>query len=397
MSPEAVDLAIEARWIAPMTPARLLERHSLIVRHGRIVDVLPVALARERYAPLTRLERSTHLLMPGLVDARVRLDAAPGPGRSFADGILLGIARLLRSGITCFAHVGARAAEVAQLALEQGLRVCLAPSLAPGEAFAASLRETLRLHDEYRRHPSVATAFAIDDLNALDEAMIARIATLSDEIDMSVLAALHASEREIEDSVRRYGARPLARLERHGLLSPALVAAHMGYLDAQEIALARRCGIGITLCPESDIAGAIASAPLWTDAAVRVSLGRAAGSEDPGLFADIRLLARLAAGRLGPAEVLAAATRGGAAALGFEGVAGTLELGRAADLLCLDLGIPAAHGTDAPLATVVASGGRDLVCDVWVAGRQLICEGELLRLDWPRLAARLDRPEDLDE
>jgi 5-methylthioadenosine/S-adenosylhomocysteine deaminase len=90
------------------------------------------------------------------------------------------------------------------------------------------------------------------------------------------------------------------------------------------------------------------------------------------------------------ASVLGAATRGGAAALGLESETGTLEPGKWADVCCVDLSGPATQPPDDPLLNLVFAGGRDLVSDVWIAGRHLLVEGRFTRLDWPALASRLD-------
>ena len=85
---------------------------------------------------------------------------------------------------------------------------------------------------------------------------------------------------------------------------------------------------------------------------------------------------------------LNAATRGGAAVLGLGSEVGTLEAGKWADLCCVDLSGPATQPLSDPLTQLVFGGGRDIVSDVWVAGRDLLSGGELTRLDWPDVAAR---------
>lgn len=400
MSAEAADLAIEARWILPLADGgSLLEKHTVIVHRGRIVELLPSDLARTRYAPLAFVHRPSHLLMPGLVNAHLSLGErgrSAGPRPEIA---MLTLARMLRSGITCCAAVGGAARELAPLALEQGMRVCLGwpiadPSAGAASTFGLDLSEALRLHDEYRRHPSMSTAFALPDLNALDDAMLDRVATLSEEIGATVLASVHRSAEEIEESRARHGARPLARLERHGLLTPALTAAHLCTVEAPEIERAARCGIGVTLCPEADFTtpGALATLAAWVASGLRLSLGRGhdLGRSAPDLWTDLRLLARVARGRLDATGALGIATRGGAAVLGLEESIGTLEAGRWADMICLDLSGPPARGAEDPRDCLVEAGGRDLVSDVWIAGRQLLCEAEFTRLDWPRLAAQLE-------
>jgi 5-methylthioadenosine/S-adenosylhomocysteine deaminase len=67
---------------------------------------------------------------------------------------------------------------------------------------------------------------------------------------------------------------------------------------------------------------------------------------------------------------------------------GTLEPGKWADLCCVDLGGPSTQPLRDPVTQLVFCGGRDTVSDVWVAGRPLLSERELTRLDWPEVAAR---------
>src|ERR1700680_1799208 len=69
------DLRIDARWIVPMTArGRGLENHSLVVRDGRILDILPSADASERYTATVAIQRPAHLLMPGMINTHT--DAA---------------------------------------------------------------------------------------------------------------------------------------------------------------------------------------------------------------------------------------------------------------------------------------------------------------------------------
>jgi 5-methylthioadenosine/S-adenosylhomocysteine deaminase len=94
-------------------------------------------------------------------------------------------------------------------------------------------------------------------------------------------------------------------------------------------------------------------------------------------------------------DALCAATRGGAATLGLDAEIGTLEKGKWADLCCIDLERPstqwaAPDAASAAAAGLVFDGGRDLVRDVWVAGRHLLNGRTYTRLDWPRAAARLN-------
>ena len=67
---------------------------------------------------------------------------------------------------------------------------------------------------------------------------------------------------------------------------------------------------------------------------------------------------------------------------------GTIEPGKWADLCCVDLGGPATQPLRDPITQLVFCGGRDIVSDVWVAGRHLLADGEMTRMDWSAVAGR---------
>jgi len=392
----------------------VLEYHTLVIRDGRILDVLPDAEAAERYAPRVLLERPEHLLMPGLVNARTRigsLQSAAADSQFHPDGGLLCIAKMLKAGVTCFCDMGYFPRHAAEAAEAQGMRALIGLPVAErpspwAESPGEHLTRALALRDEYKGHPCISTGFAPQESTAMSDATYAKIRILADELDAGILISLYECESDIDDSLRRYGHRPLARLQSLGLLTPALTAAHMTHAAAADIELAQRGGIGVTLCLESDLkrcgelAPVAALAAAGSETAVRLSVGSDGPMVGNGqdVWTEMKLLAlhSRAAGAadrtLTPWDALAAATRGGAGVLGLDAEIGTLEPGKWADLCCIDLSGPATAPLQEPVRQLVFSGGRDLVSDVWVAGRQLLSKGEFTRLDWPSLAARLRVP-----
>jgi 5-methylthioadenosine/S-adenosylhomocysteine deaminase len=388
------DTHIKARWLAPMTAERLLEHQTLVMLDGRIIDILPHAAAQERYAPRVVLERPTHVLMPGLVNARTSLAGAAPDSHFEPEAGLASIANLLRSGTTCVSDVGYFPNEAARLALSQGLRAAIGvPVAAHPSAWAHDpgeyLSRGLRLRDEYKGHPAITTFFAPIRPAQIDDATFERLSTLVNELDATLLIALHESPAEIGESMSRHGRKPLERLEHLGLLTPALTATHGLALATEDLELAQCAGIGIVLCLSS---GLLRGAGLPARPALgfsRLGLGSDAATFGAGqdLWSEIRLFALQRAGDA--LAALTAATLGGARVLGLDAEIGTLERGKSADLCCLDLGGPATQPLSDPLHQLVFLGGRDLVSDVWVAGRQLLSGGQFTRLDWPKVAERL--------
>ncbi len=410
MSFVPADLRIEARWLVPMTArGQVLENHSLLVRDGRILDILPSRVARERYEAAAVLERNSHLLMPGMInthsDAGTVMLRGAGSSPANADGrltpafthdsLLVAIAEMIKSGITCFSDRGDFPEETAIAANAQGMRAVIGM---PVTEAAQSLTRSLTLRDAYRDHPLISTLFAPHAANTLSDESLSRIATLADELDAGIMMDLHRSIAEIEACMARFGVRPIERLGNLGLLTPALNALHMTQVCDADIERARRSGISICLCPQGDLRSGNGLAPLnaFAAAGIRLSVGGAgAGSRSQGLWGEMTLLALMThAAQPGAAltawDVLSMATQGGAAVLGLEAEVGTLEIGKWADLCCVDLAGPATQPSRDPLAQIVENGGRDLVGDVWVAGRHLLAGGELTRLDWPSVSARAE-------
>jgi len=202
-----------------------------------------------------------------------------------------------------------------------------------------------------------------------------------------IMIDLHQSPDEIAGCVAAHGMRPIERLWHLGLLTPALNTVHMLHLTAADMSLMQRTGISVTLCPQWGLkyGHTLPQIAAFAAAGVRLGLGSgdvAALGQD--VWGDMKIVALLT----DPWDTLHAVTRGGAAVLGLESEVGTLESGKWADLCCVDLSGPGTQPASDPLARLVFGGGRDIVSDVWVAGRQLLSGGELTRLDWPEVAVR---------
>lgn len=382
----------------------LLEHHSMLVRDGRILDVLPTALAAARYSATAVLQRNSHLLMPGMINVRSAAAALLGRGANIGaaaaraspdfarDGTVAAIAEMLKAGITCFCDRQDFPEETARAAGEQGMRAVLGMPVAEDATpwardAAQSFTRALQLRDKYQGDPLISTAFAPPGAHRVSDETLVKLATLGDELDAVILIDLHQSAQEIDACIAAQGMRPIERLWKLGLLTPALNAAHMVHLSAADLNLVQRTGISVAACPQAALmqSGCIGPLGALSAAGVRLAIGSAtAATLARDLWADLKLLGALTS----PWDALRAATVGGAAALGLDGETGALEAGKWADLCCVDLSGPAMLPAGDPLAQLVFAGGRDIVSDVWVAGRQLVSGGELTRLDWPAVAAR---------
>ena len=407
------------RWIIPVEPAgAVLEDHCVALRDGLIEAVLPRADAEIRFSSYEKVDLGEHALMPGLVNAHTH--AAMSLMRGLADdlplmrwleehiwpaetkhvspqfvkdGTLLACAEMLRGGITCFNDMyffpGAalEAARLAGMRISAGMIVFDFPS-AYGSDPDDYLAKGLALRDQWGDDPLVSFCLAPHAPYTVSDATFRKVAKLAAEVDVPVHIHVHETEQEIERSLAEHGVRPLARLERLGLLGPGFIAVHAVHLDAAEIALLAKHGASVAHCPSSNLKLASGFAPVakMVAAGINLAIGTdgAASNNRLDMFEDMRLAALLAKAVARDAEALPAhaalraATLGGAAALGLQARIGSILPGKAADLVAVHFAGPELEPCYDPVSQIVYAAGRRDVSDVWVAGKHLLQSGTFL-------------------
>src|SRR5690606_29610453 len=209
--------------------------------------------------------------------------------------------------------------------------------------------------------------------------------------DVPVHMHVHETAHEDDASVDRFGVRPLDRLAALGLATPRLLAVHMTQLMPEETRLLAAEGVNVVPCPQSYPKLAIGTSPVaaLVEAGVNVALGTdgAASNNDLDMLEEMRVAALLAKGVSGspvaiPARTaLEMATINGARALGLDHLVGTIEAGKAADLVAVDLSHPRTTPVHDAVTQLVYSAGADQVSDAWVAGRRLLNGRRLATID----------------
>jgi 5-methylthioadenosine/S-adenosylhomocysteine deaminase len=412
---ESADLLITPRWVLPIAPAAIaLEGHAVAICAGRIVAVGPVAQLEARFDARERVSRGTHVLMPGFVNAHTRASMALMRGlRAYApvlrwqsetvtpaesivspdfvrEGTRLAIAEMLRAGITAFSDSYLFPEEAARAAAEARVRAVIGLPVVDNSDATDSLADLDRaahLWDDYRADPWVSLYFAAPPPYTIDDSMLARLRIVADELDARIAMPVHETALEVQDSVSQHGLPPLERLDRLGLLRPGFTALHMNHIEASDIALARTSGLSVVACPQADLrlGSGSCAASLLLEAGVPFGLGSdspiASGAFD--LLAEARLAALLSAshGGISAADALSAATLGGAMALGLGSLCGSIEPGKSADLVCIDLATLPCEFFASVADAVLFGATRNQVTDVWTGGRAAVSESRLLAFD----------------
>ena len=426
------DLLIEAGWVVPIEPhGVVLVDHAVIVSSGRIVALLPRAEARTFYLPRQTVSRPNAVLLPGLVNAHTHnpmtllrgvaddlplmpwlqehiwpIEAAVMDPEYVADGVELAVAEMLRGGTTCcnenYFFPDAQAATYKRL----GFRAVVGlPFIDFPSKWAASTAEyfdkALEVRDNYRSDELVGFSFAPHAPYTVGDASFERIRMLAEQLDLPVHCHVHETAQEIEDSLKQHGQRPLARLDRLGLVNERLIAVHMTQLTDAEIALCAERGVSVVHCPQSNLKLASGFAPVekLRRAGANIAIGTdgCASNNDLDMFDELRTAALLAKAVIGDAtamdaaQTLRAATLGGARALGLGERIGSIEPGKEADLICVRMdaieSLPVYH----PISHLAYASGRHQVSDAWIGGRQQLRDGVLPDTDLDALAAKARR------
>ncbi|TMH86857.1 MAG: TRZ/ATZ family hydrolase [Betaproteobacteria bacterium] len=406
------------RWIVPVEPAgKVLEDHAVAIREGRIEAILPAREARARFREHEPIDLPDRVLIPGLVNAHTHAAMTLMRGladdlplmrwlhehvwpaetqhvsREFVrDGTLLACAEMLRGGVTCFndmyffPEAALEAALAAGLRSAHGIIVIEFPSAYASDP-ADYLREGLAIRDRYRDHELVSFCLAPHAPYTVSDATFRQVATLAAELDLPVHVHLHETVDEIERSVSEYGVRPIERLRRLGLLGPNLIAVHSVHVTAEEIQLLSRHGCSVVHCPSSNLKLASGFAPVAAllKAGINVALGTdgAASNNRLDLFQEMRSAALLAKAVSRDAEAmpahaaLRAATLAGAQALGIAATTGSIEPGKAADLVAVSMSAPELAPCYDPVSQLVYAAGREHVTHVFVNGQLLVLDGAL--------------------
>lgn len=425
---ETADLLIKARWILPVTEGfPVLEEHCLAISNGEISAIAPNSEAHRIRANDT-LELDQQLLMPGLINAHGHAAMSllrgmaddqpletwlnehiwPAEGRwvsdSFVrDGAKLAMAEMLRSGTTCFSDMYFFPESVAEQVHRSGMRAQLSFPLfdfpcAWGSGPEDYFRKGLALRDSYKHHELIQIAFGPHAPYTLSDAPLQKVAMLAAELDCNIQIHLHETAREVADSLSQYGKRPIQRLAELGILGPRSQCVHLTNINDEDIALLAQHNCHGVHCPESNLKLASGFSPVekMRQAGINIALGSDGGASnnDLDLFAELRTAALLGkavaqdASAVPDHYAIEMATINGARALGIDHLVGSLEVGKQADLIAVDMSELEQQPLYHAVSQLVYTNTAPRVRHAWVRGRQLLNNGQLTTLDGQDIIAR---------
>jgi len=431
MQPKKIDLLINSRWIIPVVPEnRIFENCALAVDQQKIVGIYPQAEASSKFVADSVVDLGEHIVMPGLVNAHghaamslLRGYADDLPLRPWleehiwpvearvlseqfvADGTDLAMAEMIKTGTTCFADMYFFADSVAEQVRRSGMRSQVGFTIfdfptAGGKDPDDYIHKGLQLRDSYKGDELIKIACAPHAPYTVGDDTMRRIATYANELDMAVHIHCHETAQEVRDSLKLYSCRPLQRLDDLGILLPQTQLVHMTQIDQDDIRLIQDNNCHVVHCPESNLKLASGFCPVGKliDAGINVAIGTdgAASNNDLDLFGELKTAALLAKAVAGDAAMLDAhaalrmATINGAKALGWEDQTGSLEAGKSADIIAVEISSLSQKPLYNPASQLVYSNAGSQVTHSWVAGKALLKERALMTLDEQNLIRRAD-------
>jgi len=427
---KSVSLVIHAEHIIPVVPQdQILKNHCVVVDDERIVEILPSTEATSKYQAKEELSLSGHALIPGMVNAHGHSAMSlfrgladdlplmewlndhiwPAEGKWVSedfvrDGTRLAIAEMLKAGTTTFSDMYFFPEVAAKEAKEAGIRaqfVCPVLDFPTvwGSGPEEYLEKSLALAIEYAEDPIIQVGFGPHAPYTVSDAPLLNIKELAIEHDIPVQIHLHETAFEVSEALDKAGARPIDRLAKLGLISQEvpLQCVHMTALTEEDIKTLSVASASVVHCPESNLKLASGFCPVQKlmDADINVALGTdgAASNNDLDLFGEMRTAALLGkavaedASAVNAHKALAMATINGAKALGIDEVTGSLEIGKAADIVAIDLNRLNTQPSFDVISDIVYSAAANQVSYVWVNGSLKVNNGTLTQFKEETLIA----------
>lgn len=419
------------RWLLTMKAGEPVQTGQAVLLEGeRIAAVGAAADLIAQHPNATRVELPEHVLMPGLINSHTH--SAMSLLRGVADdlglmdwlnnhiwplekqwvshewtrlGSLFSAAEALRGGVTTLNDMYFFPEAMAEAALQAGIRAAVSINVidfptgygsGPDDYIAKGLKAYERFKGEklLQFTSSPHAPYTVSDENFV------KLRDLAEKYDMVVHCHIHETMDEVNGGVQQHGVRPLARLEKLGLMNERMIAVHMVHLTDDEIAMLAKNKVHIAHNASSNLklASGIARVADLDAAGVNVALGTdgAASNNRQDMFEEIRQAALLAKGSTGQPTVVNArralemATIAGAKALGREADLGSIEVGKLADVIAVDLSAPECRPVYHPDAQLVYVAAREHVSDVWVQGERVLKGRQLTRFNLSQVLAEVE-------
>lgn len=419
------DLIIQGGSILTMDNwMSILENQSIAIAGGRILDIYPQN--QDIYEAEELIDATGCLVIPGLINTHSHIPMTYFRGLAddlpldiwlnkyiwpleaklinhdfIYDASLHGAAEMIKHGIVLTNDMYFQMRAIADACSSLGLRVIVSEAMIDAKDTAAKHpigTKLLELKEEFRDNELVSFSLAPHAIYTCGTQTLARVAELAQEHNLLIHSHLSEAEAEPYNCLKEHGMRPVHYLKSLGILESKAVFAHGIWVDNAEMELLAESGASIALCTDSNLKLSSGIAPIkaYRDAGVNLALATdgVASNNNLDLFAEMDFTAKLhkAINRdpsfLRAEEMLRMVTIDAARALGLEDQTGSLEQGKAADLIIIDTENLESQPLYNPYSHLVYAIGAHSVRDTVINGRVVMRDRKLTKVSEQDLIAR---------
>jgi len=373
-----VDLIIRGGTVVTMDGSRrVIENGGVAIKSGRVVAVADTADIDKKFAAREVINATGKVVIPGLINGHTHVPMTlfrgladdldlqewltkyifPAEAKNVTEdfvrvGARLGLAEMIRSGTTTYCDMYYFEDAIADETSKAGVRGVLGETVidfpvADNKTYEQALAYTERFIKKWQGNPLIVPAIAPHAPYTVSEDHLKAARALSDRLRAPIVIHISETKREVDDSIKAKGASPVDYLNRIGFLNDRVIAAHMVWPSEAELGLLKKLGVAIVHNPQSNmkLASGTAPVPEMLKANLPVGLGTdgAASNNDLNLWEEMDTAAKLHKLISKDPKVVTAqeafemATIRGARAVHLENEIGSIEKGKRADLVIVDL------------------------------------------------------------
>lgn len=402
---------------------RVIEDGAIAIKDGRIMEIGKASYLRGRFNAAETINSSGKVIVPGLINGHTHapmtlfrgladdLDLSdwltkyifPAEAKNLTEefvrvGTRLGIAEMLRGGTTTYCDMYYFEDVVADETSKAGMRAVLGETVidfpvADNKTWPEAMAYTERFIKKWQGNRLITPAIAPHAPYTVSEEHMKAVRAFADRTGAPIVTHISETQKEVNDITASKGHPPVEYLDSIGFLSDNVIAAHVVWANDNELSILKRNNVGIVHNPQSNmkLASGVARVPEMIKQGQRLGIGTdsAASNNDLNLWEEIDTAAKLHKVFTKDPKVVSAqqafemATIGGARALHSEKDIGSLEQGKRADFVIVDMNVLNQTPHYNIYSDLVYSSKAADVRTVVIEGRTVMRDGKLLTLDEP--------------
>jgi len=414
-------MMINCATLLTVNPANdVLHDVSVVISDSRIIDILPKKQS-EKYHCQNIIDAQNHIVMPGFVNTHTHIGMAYFKGmaddlsldtwltkyiwpaeakcinQTFVyDASLHGIAEMIKQGTTFFCDMYFLPQQTVKATTQAGIRAVISDigmdiAIAGVHIPERNFSHLQQYQESVRDHPNIHFCLGVHSVYVCSQETWERAIQTAKEHDLILTTHLCETKKEVIDCQRLTGKSPVQYLYDLGAFEQRLLFAHGVHLSADDVKLiaGTPCSLSANLHSNLKLASGILPMSDYLKHNINVSIGTdsVASNNTLNMSAEISTAAKLFKAYyadptfLPAVELVRMATINGAKALGAEQQTGSIEIGKYADLICIDVSSFLSQPIYDPYSHVVYSMNSSDISHVVVAGRLLMQDRNLLTID----------------